>query len=223
MAQRPTPEELQNNKEFELIDAFHIDEMGTFLAREMSAGTDTSTDRPLSRYLPLVLLMLLGALVGYGLVSIIPAAFRGDLHGLSSLFGGVLLFFVLLLPVHELIHGAVFKILGAPKIGFGWSWKGMMAYAYAQKFAINLKELIGLAIMPFAIITPLLIASIFLFPAWQFTTILLLALHTMGCIGDFMLIKYALRNKHREIYTYDDIEEKGESYFYEKVAEKYKY
>jgi hypothetical protein len=34
MAQRPTPEELQNNKEFELIDAFHIDEMGTFLARE---------------------------------------------------------------------------------------------------------------------------------------------------------------------------------------------
>ena len=47
MAQRPTPEELQNNKEFELIDAFHIDEMGTFLAREMSAGTDTSTDRPL--------------------------------------------------------------------------------------------------------------------------------------------------------------------------------
>ena len=94
MTQRPTPEELQNNIEFELIDAFHIDEMGTFLAREMSTGTDENTNKPLSKYLPLILLMFLGALVGYGLVSIIPAAFRGEWHGLSSLFGGVLLFFI---------------------------------------------------------------------------------------------------------------------------------
>ncbi len=55
MTQRPTPEELQNNIEFELIDAFHIDEMGTFLAREMSTGTDENTNKPLSKYLPLIL------------------------------------------------------------------------------------------------------------------------------------------------------------------------
>ncbi|MDI9864687.1 DUF3267 domain-containing protein [Flectobacillus sp. DC10W] len=219
MTQRPTPEELQNSFEFKLIDVFHIDEMGAFLAREMNTRFDeNNTQKSSTRYLPLLMFVILGALVGYGLVSIIPSAFRGEWHGLSSLFGGVLLFFILLLPLHELIHGAVFKIFGAPKIGFGWNWKGMMAYAYAQKFAINLKELIWLAIMPFAIITPLLIVSVFLFPHWQFTTILLLALHTMGCIGDFMLIKYALRNKHREIYTYDDIEGKGETYFYEKVS-----
>ena len=68
MAQRPTPEELQNNIEFELIDAFHIDEMGTFLAREMSAGTDENTNKPLSKYLPLVLLVFCNQDVIAGLV-----------------------------------------------------------------------------------------------------------------------------------------------------------
>ncbi|MFY7825721.1 MAG: DUF3267 domain-containing protein [Flectobacillus sp.] len=220
MKSRPTPEQLSNSTEFELIDAFHIDEMGAFLSREMNAGTSENTTKPLSKYLALALFMVLGGILGYGLVAIIPAALRGEWGGAGALFGGIILFFVVLLPLHELIHGAVFKILGAPKIGFGWNWKGMMAYAYAQKFAINLKELIWLAIMPFAVITPLLVIAILLFPDWQFIIILLLALHTMGCIGDFMLVKYALRNKHRDIYTYDDIEGKGESYFYEKVSKK---
>ena len=142
MKPRPTPEQLSNSTEFELIDALHIDEMGAFLSREMNAGTSENTTKHLSKYLALALFMVLGGILGYGLVAIIPAAFRGEWGGAGALFGGIILFFVVLLPLHELIHGAVFKILGAPKIGFGWNWKGMMAYAYAQKFAINLKELI---------------------------------------------------------------------------------
>ena len=35
-------------------------------------------------------------------------------------------------------------------------------------------------------------------------------------IGDFALIRYALKNKHRQIFTYDDLLKEKKTYFFEK-------
>lgn len=216
---RLTPSDLVDNPQFVLIDAFHIDEMGAFLLREIQ--TKPPTNLPASgllKYILVGIMLVLGLGIGYWVGSFLPHIIHDSNTIFQQIGLGLVVFFVLILPLHELIHGIVFKLLKAPKVGFGWTWKGMMAYAYAQKFVINLQELIWVAIMPFTIITSLLIVLLLVFPHYFFAIVLLLLIHTFGCVGDFILIKYAIKNKHREIYTFDDIDEKQESYFYEKIA-----
>lgn len=218
---RPTIDSLHDTSEYQLVESFTIDEMTLFLARE--AGLQhQNTNRPVYKtpgFLFLMLgLMFFGGAIGW----LIGAAFKNSadtqLLGAGWQLGlGVVVFFVIVLPLHELIHAAFFKMLGAPKVGFGYSTKGLMVYAYAQKFVMKLRENAVVAAMPFLIITGLLAALLVFMPELQFLWLLLLVFHTLGCIGDFILIKHAWSNRRRIMLTYDDFEEKR-TYFFEKRA-----
>jgi hypothetical protein len=81
---------------------------------------------------------------------------------------------------------------------------------------MTLKENAIVALMPFLIITIALILGVFVMPAYKTLLISSLVLHTYGCLGDFILIKYYWKNRTKQMFTYDDIEGESMTYFFEK-------
>ncbi len=211
---RPTIEELHNDVNFNLIQSFHVDETMKFLLGQLDEKP--ATKKTWKQKIVLGLIMIgLGA-AGY---QIGKAAAGGNMQyaqmGYQAGFG-FLAMYLIALPIHEAIHALVFKYFKAPKVGFGVSLKAGMVYAYAQEFPISMPELITLAVMPFAITTPLLCIGWLILPQYMAFFITLLLIHSLGCIGDFALIRYALKNKHRQIFTYDDLLKEKKTYFFEK-------
>lgn len=218
---KPTIEQLHNSPTYELIESFHIDEMGKFLMRELGIKQGKKTQgKPNSltkRTVLLLSLVVMGGVIGWSMRKFTPKS-EGGLDLFFSQFSlAFLIFFVVLIPIHEGIHALVFKALGAKKVGFGWSIKSMIVYAYAQKFVMSLRENSWVAVMPFIIITISLAALWYFFPQWQLFWGTALFLHTTACIGDFILIQYYLKNKKGLIYTYDDIKGEKRSYFFKEV------
>ncbi|TDB65875.1 DUF3267 domain-containing protein [Arundinibacter roseus] len=218
---RPTTNSLHESGSYRLIESFTIDEMAQFLARE--AGMQPKSDvpkqkKPARMILLTAVLALAGAAFGWVIGTALFTSSEDEvwLSAGWQMLIAFLCFFIIWLPLHESIHALVFKMLGAPKVGFGYSTKGMMVYAYAQRFVMTLRENSLVAAMPFVVITSLLILLIFLVPELKTAWIFTLLLHTLGCFGDFILIKHAWKNRHRDMYTYDDMTEKR-TYFFEKT------
>ncbi len=214
---RPTIDALHSSGEYQLVESFSIDEMTQFLVRE--AGLQTTGSGKLAKNSSFWLLMLGLGLFGGAIGWLIGSASKdiADPQWLGAgwqLGLGILVFFVIVLPLHELIHAIFFKLLGASKVGFGYSTKGLMVYAYAQRFVMRLRENALVAAMPFVLITSLLVVLLVSVPQLQFVWLLILVIHTLGCMGDFILIKHAWKNRQRYMHTYDDLEEKR-TYFFE--------
>ncbi|XWW45668.1 DUF3267 domain-containing protein [Fibrella sp. USSR17] len=223
---KPTIDALHESGEYRLVESFRIDEMMHFLARELGMAPSGQTSLPaktssnkvkagLRFAIIFIGSLVFGWLVGTGISTWLSKDTL--VHGGAQFLIGFLLFFPLI-TVHEFIHGIFFKRVGAPRVGYGWSWKGMMAYAYAQKYVMNLREVAYVAAMPFLVITPALIVAWIVFPAYGLVWGLLLFLHTTGCIGDFVLINFWRKNQHRLMYTYDDVAGESRTYFFERIG-----
>ncbi len=226
---RPTIEQLQNTDRYELIDSFRIDEMAQFLTRELGFTRKDTAQKPTpKKWMSWVFLLVLaigGAIIGY----MLGAAFVGEgskadetirmmksaqRTSIIGQFGFAFVAFFILLPIHEVTHALVFKYYGATNVGFGGSWKSLIVYAYAQKFVHTGRELAWIAVMPFLIITALLVIAWIVWPQYGVFFGATLFIHTTACIGDFVLINYQYKNRHRLIYTYDDLKEEKRSYFF---------
>lgn len=144
-----------------------------------------------------------------------PGATVGDALSYSAL--GIALAF-LLVPLHELLHVAAYRYLGAKETSFDANWKKFYFFAIADKFVVNKNEFKVVALAPFLAIS---IALIILIPLsailWSFVFHGMLFMHTAFCSGDFGLLSYFEHNKHRHIVTYDDKNE-GVSYFFERIG-----
>lgn len=208
---KPSIDELHNPNFYSLVESFKIDEMMVFLMKELNSKPKTNQSLVM-KVIVIALMACAGAFVGYTLGGKLKE-FDIPLIQISWAF---LFLLVVLLPIHEGIHGLVFKLLGAEKVGFGWTPKSFMVYAYSQKFVMTLKENAIVAVMPFLIITMALILGIFVLPSYKTMFISALVFHTYGCLGDFILIKYYLKNRAKQMFTYDDIEGEKMTYFFEK-------
>lgn len=120
---------------------------------------------------------------------------------------------VLLIPVHEFIHGCVYSLLGAKTVSYKAHIRKFVFYAMADKFVVNSRQFRLVAIAPFLIITILLMVG-FLFASEPGKFIILgtLLLHTGACSGDFGLMSYFDSMGEFEMITYDD-QSDGKSYF----------
>jgi hypothetical protein len=133
-------------------------------------------------------------------------------------FLGVFVFFFVLLPLHEGIHGLFYKLKGATKVTFTAQWDKLVFYVLADKFVVNKKEFFWIALSPFVILNTLLIITMFFVTAtWFWTLFGALMLHTGGCFGDFGLVSYFHNNRKQYPCTYDDTESKM-SFFFLKQA-----
>jgi hypothetical protein len=136
---------------------------------------------------------------------------------LSVIFLSFILFAVIVIPFHEFLHAVAFKVLGAKKISIHAQWNRMLFYAIADKFVMNSREFVFLALTPFVVINMALVfCIIFLHGEFKVMSVVFLFFHLTGCIGDFALLGYLYKNRHSLILNYDD-KELEKSYFYEEV------
>lgn len=216
---RPTVDQLHTSGRYLLLESFKIDEMSRFLMRELGMATRPAPEPQKARarnWIFVIGMAVAGGLLGYAGGKLL----KGNANVDSFLWqagAGVLALF-LILPIHEFIHGLTFKRIGAPKVGYGYSLKSMMVYAYCQKFPTTMREVAFVAVMPFVLITIALIIAWSVWPMYSVFWVMLLLLHTSGCIGDFVLINYYFKNRHRIVYTYDDIDDEQMTYFFEEVS-----
>jgi fumarate reductase subunit D len=124
--------------------------------------------------------------------------------------------FIVLLPVHEGIHALAYKALGAKDIRFSCTWRKWAVYTCAHRFVIRRKEIIPLALAPFVVITFALLTLAGLLPIVRLFFLWSMWFHAALCGGDMILVAYALRNRGRALYNFDDVEA-GKSYFYERT------
>lgn len=213
---RPTVDQLRTSGRYVLLESFKIDEMSQFLMRELGMAPNPSVEPPKPRarnWIFLVGMAVVGGALGFAGGKLLKGNAGVDSF-LWQVGAGVLALF-LLLPIHEFIHGLAFKRIGAPSVGYGYSLKSMMVYAYCQKFPTTMREVAFVAVMPFVFITAGLITAWIVWPMYGVFWAMLLLMHTSGCIGDFVLINYYIKSRHRKIYTYDDIESERMTYFFE--------
>lgn len=138
---------------------------------------------------------------------------------LSDFSLGIALFF-LLVPIHELIHGFMYRKAGASNVSYKAEWKKLVFYAMADKFVTYKKPFLYIALAPFVVISSLLVLVIFLAPASQYFIWLgALFMHSAGCSGDFALVSYFYTFWEKDPVTFDDVEMKV-SYFYIKQDSK---
>lgn len=207
----PTIEQLRNPEEYQLITALHHDQIKEFVLSQLSRGGSLVVI-----YSVYQLIMILTG-VWFLTRSIALALHGGFLPFLVSM--GTLAFcFTLLVVIHELLHGIALKLSGAPKVNYGGYLKKFIFYAEADRFVMNRKQFIFLALTPLVVIQMITLAgAIFFYHETIFYFfILVMCVHSLFCAGDIGLMTLFVQNSEDEIFTFD-VKEERRAYFYKKL------
>jgi hypothetical protein len=155
---------------------------------------------------------------------LVALTFRIHLYGyfpLKSIFFhtllGLVLFPVLIIPIHELMHVIPFLFTGAKRIRVGMDLKQYVFYVTAHRHVVSEPRFRFVALAPFLVIDLALAIAILLLPGlWKWSFSLLLFVHTTMCAGDFAMLNFYYLNKGKKIYTWDDADLKM-AYFYQEL------
>ncbi len=130
---------------------------------------------------------------------------------------GFIVFPLLSIPLHEILHVIPFLMAGARKIRIGMDLKQYIFYVTAHRHVVNARQFRIIALIPFVTVTTALFILILFVPGlWKWSLSLLLFVHTTMCAGDFALLNFLWLNRRKKIYTWDDADEKM-AYFYEEI------
>jgi hypothetical protein len=130
---------------------------------------------------------------------------------------GSVLFPVLIIPFHELLHIIPYYLAGARNIRVGMDLRQYIFYVTAHKHVTPSLQFRVVSVTPFLIVSIISLFLVFHLPGlWKWSLSLFLFVHTTMCAGDFAFLNYYHINKHRNIYTWDDADLK-EAYFYEEL------
>lgn len=112
---------------------------------------------------------------------------------------------LLLLPLHEGLHGLAYKLVGAPEVSYHAQWKQFVFMAVAHQFVANRREFNIVALAPFVVIsTGLLTLAIVFTGQYSIVLISMCLAHASMCSGDFALLAYFEKHQDKEVVTYDD-------------------
>lgn len=130
---------------------------------------------------------------------------------------GLIVFPLILIPLHELLHVIPFFLTGARKIRVGMDLKQYIFYVTAHRHVASAVQFRFVALVPFLLINLALLILIFMLPGlWKWSLSLLLFVHTTMCAGDFALMNFLWINRKKKILTWDDADQKM-AYFYEEL------
>jgi hypothetical protein len=112
--------------------------------------------------------------------------------------GSLMLFLIIILGVtlvmvvvHEAVHGVFFKAFTGGKIKYGF--KGMYAYAAAPDWYISKMPYMVISLAPLVIITVLCLAALLIVPSgWFLPIFLLLTMNGSGAAGDIYVFLWLL-------------------------------
>ncbi|NMB87054.1 MAG: DUF3267 domain-containing protein [Chloroflexi bacterium] len=156
-------------------------------------------------------LLTLASLAAWAATLIGQGASRNQ--GLIQSVLAVLFFFVVLLPLHEAVHGLVYWLLGARDVRFSASVPQAYVYAIAHHFVADRRAFLEVALAPSLVINGLLLVAWWLWPPARLGILAALFFHISGTSGDFALINYYWANRGRTVYTYDDAETRQSFFF----------
>ncbi|MCE5344682.1 MAG: DUF3267 domain-containing protein [Bacteroidales bacterium] len=130
---------------------------------------------------------------------------------------GFVVFPVICIPVHELLHLIPYFFFGAKRLRIGMDLKQNLFYVTAHRYVTPPLQFKLVAVIPFLIISISVIFLVFTLPGlWKWSLSVLLFVHATMCAGDFALLNFYYLNRHKKIYTWDDVDQKI-AYFYEKI------
>lgn len=130
---------------------------------------------------------------------------------------GLVVFPLLYIPVHELLHIIPYYLTGAKNIRVGMDLKQYMFYVTAHRHVTTRKQFGFVAWFPFTITTIILVYLVLSVPGlWKWSLSLFLFVHTTMCAGDFAMLNYFRVNRKKKLFTWDDADEKM-AYFYEEI------
>jgi hypothetical protein len=214
MNRNPSPEELINNSEYELMNEVEYAILKPFIFDEIGKKSLIITLYGIFQTLALVILIGIVSFFTIGLIK--SGLYKTELLtiGFSILFS-----FTLLIPIHELLHAAAFLVLGKKDIGFGMQWKKFLFYAESNRQVLNRHEMIVVALAPFLTVLIAGLGCFFFSPSKviSLSGLVIVLLHFMFCGGDFAIISFFNRYKPHEMYTFDDRKEKR-SYYFKKLS-----
>ena len=130
---------------------------------------------------------------------------------------GLIVFPLILIPVHELIHIITYFIAGARRIRVGMDLRQYMFYVTTHRHVTGQKSFKLVALAPFITISIILIILVLMLPGiWKWSMSLVLFVHATMCAGDFAMLNFYYFNRKKKIYTWDDFDRKI-AYFYEEI------
>jgi hypothetical protein len=197
---RPEPAELGDEERFERIEEFLHREPMPFLERAFLRQRG---------FWVVVYWVLCGLCLGWW----VGTLFELKVRAMVMQTGLGMVGFLLLLWVHELLHAVAYWIVGAKKVRFVVVWDKGIAYTIAPDFVASGREITWLALFPFAVITPVLVAGMVVLAEWKTLVAFTLLLHTTACLGDFAIVNYCRKRKREKLWTVDPAGAEV-SYFY---------
>lgn len=133
-------------------------------------------------YMNLVCLVIAAAVIAVAFVMIKPSGF---IENYSFLRNGIFLAAMLLyIVLHELVHGAAYKLTTGRKLTFGFT--AAVAYCGVPDIYVYRKTALIAILAPFVVFIPVfLVPALLLENAWdKLYCAVLLAIHLGGCVGD---------------------------------------
>lgn len=204
----PTIQELQNEKQFELIAELNHQQIKEFVLQQLSDG-----GKIVRAFMIYQVIMILVGIFFF--TRSIVLAFQEFIQPLHYSLAALVFCFSLLIIIHELLHGAALKLIGAKQISFGGYFKKFIFYAEADQFVINRKQFAFIALTPLVFIKIItLIGIVFFLPSPLFYFfIFVMCAHSLFCAGDIGLLSIFYKYSDSEIYTFDVKAEKTSYYF----------
>lgn len=121
------------------------------------------------------------------LFTVITMIFKGNANEIKSPLIELLLMFgllVVLIVIHELIHGLFFKVF-KPEAKVKFGYKNGMAYATSPNSKYSRPKFAIISLAPFILITSVLFTCYMLNVLPKTMFIFIAALHAGACVGDF--------------------------------------
>jgi hypothetical protein len=130
---------------------------------------------------------------------------------------GLIIFPILCIPVHELLHIIPYCLTGARNIRIGMDLKQYMFYVTAHRYVATKNQFRFVALVPFVVTSLTALFLVLILPGlWKWSLSLFLFVHATMCAGDFAMLNFYSMHRGRKIYTWDDFDEKT-AYFYEEI------
>ncbi len=208
MGKKLSPEDLQNESEFELLTVVSHHKLREFIVEQI---TKEKTIIWIYSGYQVIMLMLFTFIFTRGIIFSI----KGN-HELLVTIGWSLLFSLsALIVIHELLHALAYLATGARKISFGVILKKFIFYAMADRQVIASRGFHIVALTPFVVVKLICLNGILQFYNGQLMYFFMsvMCLHSLFCAGDIAMLAFYRIHKGKEIYNFDNRSE-GKTYFY---------
>lgn len=203
-----SPEDLQNENEFELLTEVSHIHLREFVIDLISKG---KTIIKIYSIYQVIMMILFAYIFTKGIVLFI----KGD-HTLLIQIGLSILFsLTALVVIHELLHALAYLATGARRISFGVIPRKFVFYAMADRQVIAPRAFHIVALTPFIIVKLICLWGVvqyYSLPLMYFF-LSVMCLHSLFCAGDIAMLAFYRLYPGKIIYNFDNKSE-GKTYFY---------